>query len=1402
MRLRFRGNFMAMSRFRRTGIRSKLVSLFLLTSLAPFLLIGYYGYHTSSRSLEKNIKNSNQETVFNLSANMQHFLNTIPDDLDFLEDFHGLQRYLQWREIGDPYKTRLWWRDTRNAFYSFLLSRKIYADLWVMDKTGEMLLHIEYRHATGEAEVMSEEDTSAGHRVNRGFLEKVLDLGKGGILTEELTLRHDTFDGESQPILRYAMPIVDANHFTQGVLLLDLRAKTFLEPLQDSKRKISRESELLLVDEQGQYLYHPRPQLEWGLQREHGILLQHHFPALARQIREAPEAGQLMTHQAVFAYRRIHPVAGEDAGWTLIRQINAEQAFREIHAFRNFFIFTILFIVLVVYLSSSWFAGRVAAPLLKIRDQLKALSRGRLLEEEVYYSGDDEIADIIISGRQLKDSMRATIEQANAIATGNYSYEVVLLSDEDQLGEALGHMTRRLREMSTYNASQDWIKSGQTKLNSLMSGEQTTEELAGNIIRFITVYARASLGVIYLLEEEDRNNGESGVLRMTASYALGRKANLPGEIPLGHGLVGQAAREKQVMCLREVPENYLRIESALGEGIPRSIVIAPFTFEHNLKGVIELASFLPLEGDEAKFLDSILPAIGIAINTAESRARMQELLEETQTQAEELQSQSEELQSQTEELQTQQEELRQINEELEERTVDLERQKNEIRDKNETLEKTQSLIEAKARELELASKYKSEFLANMSHELRTPLNSMLILAQLLAENKAGNLTEKQVEYARTIRGSGSDLLALINDILDLAKVESGKIEVHGEQYRLADLTENLELKFGHVAEEKGVGFEVEVAEGLPETLYTDSQRLKQIINNMLSNAFKFTTRGEVRLRVGRPESGLPGFERLELEPARTVMFQVSDSGIGIAPEKLQLIFEAFQQADGTTSRRFGGTGLGLSISRQLARLLGGDINAESVEGQGSTFYLYLPEEMPQKAVTASREESGEAVAGEPAPAMPHETETSPLELERERRAEQIAEATQLEELADAGDDRHHLHPDDKFILLIEDDHNFARILMELAREKDFKCLYAPDGQTGLRLAREYKPNAVILDVGLPKMDGWTVMEHLKEDPETRHIPVHFISASDQDRDARRMGAIGYLLKPVSMAELSEAFHRLESFIARDIRNLLVVTGNERQREEILGLVGSEDVNALIAESGETAWNLLQQQEVDCIILDLDVEQARGIHLLERLANEEDFSAIPVIVHAGRELSPEEEAILHRLEAQLTIKEVHTPERLLDEATLFLHQLEAKLPKEKRKMLRGVHDKEAILVGKKVLVVDDDMRNTFALATILEDRDMEVEVAKDGKEALEILEREHEAFDLVLMDIMMPEMDGYEAMQRIRQQERFRRLPIIALTAKAMKGDKAKCIEAGANDYLSKPVDTDKLMSLMRVWLYR
>ncbi len=1013
----------------------------------------------------------------------------------------------------------------------------------------------------------------------------------------------------------------------------------------------------------------------------------------------------------------------------------------------------------------------------------------------------------------LTTQLRAISEVSQAVTQGDLTRSIAVEAQGEvaELKDTINQMIENLAETTRANEEQDWLNSNMARFTGMLQGLRDLETVSRLIMSELTPLVDAQHGAFFMREGDDADS----LLRLIATYGYKERKNVPNRFSLGEGLVGQAALEQASILLTEAPEDYIKVTSGLGSSAPVNLIVLPVLFEDQVMAVIELASFARFTPVQRAFLEQLSESIGVVLNTIIANMRTEELLEQSQGLTQELQAQSEELQAQQEELQqtnkeleeqaaslkaseellqTQQEELQQTNEELEEKAQLLEEQNRRIEIKNQEIEQARRALEEKAEQLALSSRYKSEFLANMSHELRTPLNSLLILARLLQENPNGNLTEKQVEFANTIYSAGSDLLDLINDILDLSKVEAGRMDVNVTDVKLADVREFVERSFRPIADDKNLSFDVEVTgANVPPTLETDEQRLQQILKNLLSNAFKFTESGGVTLRISTAETGRR-FMTPALAEADTVLaFSVVDTGIGIARDKLRLIFEAFQQADGSTARRYGGTGLGLSISREIARLLGGEIEVTSEAGEGSTFTLYLPSSFRLETErTPTPEEFTEAVhwpdedRGAIPAAPPEPPELDPAMLLP----------------SDVRDDREEIDEGDRVVLIIEDDADFAKTELEIARERGFKGVVALRGDSGLALAHEYKPDAIVLDMKLPVMDGWTVLDHLKHHPETRHIPVHIVSAGDGRQNALKAGAVAFLEKPITKDALLDAFGEIRTFVDRPVKNLLLVEDDEAQRKAVADLVGGEeDVHVTAVGSSEEAISALEERHYDCMVVDLKLPDMTGFDLLEKLKGDERFLAIPVIVYTGKELTRREETKLKKFSEAIVVKDASSPERLLDETSLFLHRIERKLPQDKRKMLEQLHSADDVFKGKKILIVDDDVRNVFALTSVLEASGMEVVYAENGKDGIEALQANPDV-DLVLMDIMMPELDGYETIRAIREIEEFQQLPIISLTAKAMKGDREKSIASGASDYITKPVDTDQLLSLMRVWLYK
>ena len=953
---------------------------------------------------------------------------------------------------------------------------------------------------------------------------------------------------------------------------------------------------------------------------------------------------------------------------------------------------------------------------------------------------------------------------------------------------------------------QNWVQSGLGALNDKISGDQDVRSLSSNIISILVKYLNANVGTFYTL------NKEYSYLELTGSYAFSKRKSLNDKINIGEGLIGQAALEKELISIIDIPEDYLRIKSSLGASSSTNIVVFPFMFEGELLGVIEIGSFNELTDNQLEFLKKSSESIGIAINSSIQRVKLKELLSETQAQSEELQTQQEELRAANEELEektnvlqeseeklkAQQEELEASNEELEEKNDYLEKQKTEISIKNTALENARLDLEQKAKELEVTSKYKSEFLANMSHELRTPLNSLLILSSKLAENKKGNLDQKQVESAKIIYKSGQDLLTLINDVLDISKIEAGKMSVNISAVDIYEFKTSIIRNFEHVVEEKNVKLYVDVTQDCPDVVYTDSQRVDQVIKNLLSNAVKFTEKGKITVSFFKPASDTD-LSRSGLTIDNSFAFSVTDTGIGIPKKKQLEIFEAFQQADGSTSRKYGGTGLGLSISRELVKLLGGEITLESKDGNGSTFTVYLPIKNKGEILAEEVETLGEKSDKTQPKIKKHEIESTALskkELDEIINHQPESDNTPARTFED---DRDKIKKDHKLMLVIEDDPTFAEILFEKCHERNFQAIVALSGEEGLKLLKDNKPDGIILDIMLPGIDGWTVLETIKADTSIRHIPVHIVSGLDEDITAMQKGAVGFNQKPMNEDSFANIFKKLEDVISRDIKRILLIEDDKILCMTVKKLLKEDNIELIEASSGKKAIEAYKESKFDCIILDLGLPDMSGFELLDKLGEEED--APPTIIYTGKDLEADQIKKLEKYSSSIIIKGVKSEERLVDEVALFMHQVVKNMQEDKRNTIINLHEKDNVFVGKKVLVVDDDMRNVFALSGLFEDKEMVVLEAENGQVALHKLE-ENDDVDIILMDIMMPVMDGYETMKRIRKIDKFLKTPIIALTAKAMPEDRGKCIDAGANDYLAKPVKEDRLFSMMRAWLYR
>ncbi|HEY0745502.1 MAG TPA: HAMP domain-containing protein [Steroidobacteraceae bacterium] len=978
----------------------------------------------------------------------------------------------------------------------------------------------------------------------------------------------------------------------------------------------------------------------------------------------------------------------------------------------------------------------------------------------------DLTGNVNLLAANLTTQVRAIAEVATAVTKGDLtrSVQVEARGEVAELKDNINTMIGNLRLTTDRNTEQDWLKTNLARFTNMLQGQRDLTTVGRMLLSELAPLVGAQHGVIYQVQTDGADLG----MKLLSAYADDVSHGYPERLQMGEGLIGQCARDARRMFITEMPDTVVPISSGLFRAPPRNAIVLPVSFEGQVKAVIELASLGTFTDLQMSFLEQLTTSIGIVLNSIEATMQTEGLLKQSQQLATE--------------LQTQQRELQQTNEQLEQKAQQLADRNVEVEAKNQEIEQARRAVEEKATELALTSKYKSEFLANMSHELRTPLNSILILGQQLTENPEGNLSGKQVEFARTIHGAGTDLLNLISDILDLSKIESGTVSVDAEEVYFSNLLDMIGRPFRHEAENRKLQFEIAIASTLDRSIITDSKRLQQVLKNLLSNAFKFTAEGGVKLTVAPAASGWNADHPVLKHAPSVVSFEVSDTGIGIPPEKQRIIFEAFQQADAGTSRKYGGTGLGLAISRELANLLGGEIQLRSTPGAGSIFTLYLP-------LTYL----GAASLKTPAPASDSTASVSHGAMAQIRLAEQPPEQIL--------DDRDNLDPDDSVVLIVEDDPHYSRVMVDLAKDEGFKVLVAHRGADALALARTHHPTAISLDIFLPDMLGWTVLSQLKQDPTTRHIPVQIVTLDEDRHHGLARGAFSFVQKPTTTEGLENAFARIKGYAKSRRKRLLLVEDDEAERRGVTELLSSDDIEIMAADTGASALLQLRDNSIDCVVLDLKLPDMSGFEVLERIRDDASLRDVPVVVFTGRELSPDEDAKLHTMARSVVVKGVESPERLLDETALFLHRVVSDLPVSKQRMLERLHSSDEDLLRRTVLLVDDDARNIFALSSVLERRGMEVLTATTGNEAIAVL-RSRTDVAIVLMDIMMPGMDGYETIQAIRADATYRRLPILALTAKAMKGDREKCLDAGASDYLAKPVNIQQLMSALRMWLHR
>ncbi len=1440
--------------WRYIGVGKSLLLWFLAISFIPLATVSFINFLNAYQGLtivaEKSLNASSQ-------LRMRYIYTFFDEASDFLEINAGSpQKLKQFTELEKAFnqsnlsadkfvKTPLWDSLAKRLKLEFIpsIKRQNFYDVLFIDNNGNILFRTKKDKDLGENIYESNINTTKFAKTVRKAVEEHKMLFSD---LEHYAPSYNIISGF------FIKPILNKQNHLQGLLVLQLTMDIINEMIQQeagygetgdafiigddlylrSATRFGNDNEILKRQIKN------KKTLEWR------DFLHHRSDKLYLKNNEL-DVERVTTYNAdgkgkyvLGIYRNLNELEKYGLHWALVEEIEHSEAFAYARRLSNMvkvsFIITIILVFFISILVTRWFvnpikqlsswAKQISTGLLIIKnvkapqneigemrdtfndlvkslkryaDIAKLVAKGDFSEKVDERSNDDILAKSI---NQMVESFRGVVKQANSIVEGDYNTLIKPRSQNDALGKALYKMTETLRKNAFEFKKEDWIKSGLNELDKVLKGKIDIAKLCDGIISFFARYLEAQIGLLYLFD--------GNYLMLESTYAISKNLkSISTQIKLGEGIVGQAFKDKQRLLINSKNEGDLPIDIGLGKKSPKQIAVIPFSYKDEVIGVMELGTVSEFTELQLYFLDLAIQDIALAIITLQSHLKVKELLARTQQQAKELEVQQEELRQANEELQEQtnalrqserslqeqQEELKVTNEELEERTKALEIQRDAIRKKNKELEIARKEIEQKAADLEKASLYKSEFLANMSHELRTPLNSIIVLSQLLNENKKEHLDDKEKEFAQTINSSGLDLLDLINDILDLSKVESGAIELMPERLYLNDLADFVKSNFEPVINQKGLKLKIEKNNEIPPYIITDIQRVQQIIKNLMSNAIKFTQHGSITFSLNIAKS-----KNLD-KPMLAI--SVKDSGIGIPKEKQKIIFEAFKQADGTTSRKYGGTGLGLSISRNFSELLGGFMKLKSEEGKGSEFILYLPlEYKPSKTSDASsslsqnQSKTLQNLQNDVVSYQNVKNVSDKIDANAENNKENINENL-------ISDDRDNLLKTDKIILIIEDDANFAKVLLSLAHEHNFKGIIALTGEVGLYFADYYHPDAVILDMLLPGINGEKVLEKLKKNPKTRAIPVHIISSNDFELNMLKKGAIGYLTKPVNKAQLDQTFDKIENFIAKPVKKLLIVEDEALTRKSIVELMSNSSIEIESVESGEEALEKLESNSFDCIILDLGLKGMSGYEVLEKMNMNENRKKIPVVIYTSKDLTEEENETLKKYAQSIILKGAKSFERLLAETTLFLHQVDSDFSESKKKMLENVHGKKNIIEGKTILVVDDDMRNVFALSSVLENYKANVIVAKNGKEAIEKLHA-NSNIDLILMDIMMPEMDGYEAMKIIRKNKKYKNLPIIALTAKAMKEDREKCIAAGANEYLSKPVEKEKLISLLRVWLYK
>ena len=1368
-----RGVAAGLSWYHRRGLRTRFSLLFYLVTLVSVSVVAYYGYSSASGAYHSKANELVAGYTAETAGKIDIFQELPRSDLSYFGSYQPFLNYMYWKELRDEQKTAHWGDMAAEAMRQYATANPYEYRIRFIDTEGNERLEVKRDLQSGVVKIVSA--TEFENRKNADYFMRGMKLDKGAIYVSAMSpnSEHGQIEKPIVPVLRFTTPVIGPNNVRYGVLVVNVLAEHYFQYVRQAN-EVDASRRFYLINSDGEYLFHPEKGKTFGRLTGHDASFEADFPGLLASVKDIEKQHTLVTHGKLMSFRHIHPNAGRhENGFILVGVAEESAALAELRAFIQMFFLLVLAVVGVVMVATRYYVGGLMGPLAFVTRQLERLGRGETGVENFEYPAQDEIGHMLNSAGKLLINMERLAGQANVISKGDFSGEVPLLSEEDKLGLALNNMTRMLRDAKHQDQCGNWLKDGITRLSFALTGDLTPQGLADAAISLCGRYLEAGRGVFYIYRKDQET------LELLGSYMFTDRESLGNRFKLGEGAVGQAARERKPIVLHAA--HATPIVTGTLSLPPLHVYTYPLLREGELLGVVELAAFERYDELKLEFLnraaevmasflyiveqrERVRGLLGVAENAtrqAQEQARrlqdantvMEEQQQQLQMQSEELQSSNAQMEEQQQQLQQQTEELQQTNAHLEEQQRQMEQQALALEQKNREVNQSRDEINQRAEELELASRYKSEFLANMSHELRTPLNSIILLSKMLAMNEETHLSDDEVKRARIVHHAGEELLRLINDILDLSKIESGKMELRIQAIPSHELIADFHDLFSATADEKGLEFKLE--DHLQGNIVSDRDKLSQVVRNLLSNAFKFTKKGGVTLRIepsGRDD--LP------------VCIAVADTGIGIPEDKQKLVFEAFQQVDGSISREFGGTGLGLSISMRFAELLGGTVELSSTPGMGSTFSLRLPSNL-------------EAVKPPHCPIqMPHPIQKPPA----------IVPAP-----VQVSDDRANLKSSDKVILVIDDDPGFGEALMVLNKRLGYKTLVATSGQEGLRMARTYRPRGILLDLGLPDMDGGKVLHTLKSDRNLRRLPVYVVSARDKDDNVLREGIAGYLQKPVSEAQLVNAEADVLARAAVDTDGLLLLEGEALSRARLDEIVRQDNLTVTAVRDLAGACDLLRTGDWRLAVVDLmrGPDGEDGATLCRALR--EEAPDLQLILYSETALGSEEEAVLRRYTDSIIVKTPQAGQRMLENIEHFLQN--APTPGMSKTVDAGEAGKK--LVNYRILVVDDDPRNLFVITSALEQHGAQVENALNGRKGLELLKKS--GADLVFMDIMMPEMDGFEAIAEIRADPRLQRIPVVALTAKALKADREKAIKAGADDYLSKPVDYEVLVNMAKVW---